>query len=133
VRLIEDYIDLERLRYNERLIVFFKKEIDDDDQIVSPLLLLPFIENAFKHGVSESRFDSFIHIELNVLEEQLQFSIENNKDEDKVDKTDNESIGLVNIRRQLELLYGDYEMKVENQKNIFRVILHVNLMSYGKV
>ena len=133
VRLIEDYIDLEKIRYNERLIVFFKKEIDDDDQIVSPLLLLPFIENAFKHGVSESRFDSFIHIELNVLEEQLQFSIENNKDEDKMNKTDNESIGLVNIRRQLELLYGDYEMKVENQKNIFRVILHVNLMSYGKV
>lgn len=133
VKLIEDYIDLEKIRYNERLVVFFRKEIEDRDQIVSPLLLLPFVENAFKHGASETRFDSFIHIHLSVSEEQLQFSIENNKDEDKINEPISESIGLVNIRRQLELLYGDYEMKVENQKNIFKVILHVNLKSYGKI
>lgn len=133
VKLIEDYIDLERIRYNERLIISFKKEIDDENQKVSPLLLLPFVENAFKHGASETRFDSFIHVELSVSKEQLQLKIENNKDEDKMKETNNESIGLVNIRRQLELLYGDYQMTVENQKNIFRVILHVNLKSYGKV
>jgi sensor histidine kinase YesM len=133
VKLIEDYIDLERLRYNERLNITFKKIISKESQIISPLLLLPFVENAFKHGASETRFTSFIHIELRVYDEQLHFTIENNKDEDKMKEDPIESIGLMNIRRQLELLYGDYEMKVENQKNIFRVILHVNLKSYGKV
>lgn len=133
VKLIEDYIDLEKLRYNERLNIVFKKVISNESQIVSPLLLLPFVENAFKHGASENRFNSFIHIELHMNDEQLQFSIENNKDADKMKQENCESIGLVNIRRQLELLYGDYNMKVENTKDTFKVILHVNLKSYGKV
>lgn len=133
VKLIEDYIDLEKLRYNERLNIVFKKVISNESQIVSPLLLLPFVENAFKHGASENRFNSFIHIELHMNDEQLQFSIENNKDADKMKQENCESIGLVNIRRQLELLYGDYNMKVENTKDSFKVILHVNLKSYGKV
>lgn len=133
VKLIEDYIDLEKLRYNERLNISFKKTINNELQMVSPLLLLPFVENAFKHGASENRFNSFIRIELKMYDEQLHFNIENNKDEDKMREENCESIGLVNIRRQLELLYADYTMKVENKKNTFKVILNVNLKSYGKI
>lgn len=133
IKLIEDYIDLEKLRYNERLRIYFKKEIDNDAQLVSPLLILPFVENAFKHGASETRFDSYIDISLMVRKSQLHLVIENNKDGDKRKTDEKKRIGLVNIRRQLELQYGDHEMKVENEENIFRVILLVNLNSYGKV
>ena len=64
VKMLDDYIDLEKLRYNSRLTVTFYREIDNDDEEISPLLLLPFVENAFKHGPGESHFDSFIHLEL---------------------------------------------------------------------
>lgn len=132
-KLIADYIDLEKLRYGSRLDIIFEKQVDNDEELVSPLMLLPFVENAFKHGASESRFDSFIHIELKVNKGLLQFIVENNKTEDTHKDGDNESIGLVNIRRQLELLYADYQMKVENEEHTFKVILQVNLNSYGKV
>lgn len=133
IKLMQDYIDLEKLRYNERLKVCFKKEIDNENELVSPLLILPFVENAFKHGASETRFNSYIHISLSLKKSILDLRIENNKDEDKMKTTGNESIGLINIRRQLELQYGDYDMKVENEQTIFKVILLVNLNSYGKV
>ncbi len=133
LKLIEDYIDLERLRYNDRLDVTFIKEIDDNSQKLSPLLLLPFVENAFKHGVSETRFDSFIHIEISVLKNQLALIIENNKEEEKTMQQENERIGLCNIRRQLELTYSEYKMEVDNQQKTFKVILDINLLSHGKI
>lgn len=77
IRVLEDYIELERIRYNERLTVSFTKQIDDPSQRIIPLLFLPLVENAFKHGVSESRFDSFVHIDLKLKDGFLNFSIEN--------------------------------------------------------
>ncbi len=133
VKLIEDYIDLERIRYNERLNIKFQKEIDDDLQKVSPLLLLPFVENAFTHGASETRFNSFINIEIKVKNSRLTLIIENNKEEEKNTKAGNERIGFCNVKRQLELMYSDYEMKVDDQQKTFKVILNVNLKSYGKI
>ncbi len=133
IKLIEDYIDLERIRYNERLNIVFKKEVDDDSQKVSPLLLLPFVENAFKHGVSETRFDSFINIQLTIFKGRLTLIIENNKEDEKNILNTNDPIGLGNIRRQLELIYNDYEMHVDNQQKTFKVTLNVNLKSHGKI
>jgi len=133
IRLIEDYIDLEKIRYDRRLSVTLKKEIDNEAQIISPLLLLPFVENAFKHGAGNARFESYIHIRLKVSHERLLFCIENNKEDGKNGDNNNDCIGLVNIRRQLELLYGEYNLDVENLSSSFKVNLHVNLESYGKV
>ncbi len=133
IKLIEDYIDLERIRYNERLNIVFKKEVDDGTQKVSPLLLLPFVENAFKHGASETRFDSFINIEIRVQEGHLTLFIANNKEEERNAEQGKDRIGLYNIRRQLELIYSDYEMQVDNQQKTFKVTLNVNLKSHGKI
>lgn len=134
VTLIENYIDLEKLRYDERLKIATDIQIDDPNQKVSPLLLLPFIENAFKHGASETRFHSFINISLRVLDGALRIEIENNKNGCKNrDNGNGQSIGFENIRRQLELLYADYDLAVENSEQIFKVILNVNLKSHGKI
>ncbi|HZE86518.1 MAG TPA: histidine kinase, partial [Puia sp.] len=133
VRLIEDYIDLERIRYDQRLNIIFHKEIDNEVQQVSPLLLLPFVENAFKHGVSETRFTSFVQIGLKLTDGHLTFNIVNSKAEEIGEQPGKEQIGLCNIRRQLELMYSEYSMEVDNGHNAFKVNLTINLNSHGKI
>ena len=132
IKLLENYIELQRIRYNHRLSIRFRKEIDNESQLIVPLLLLPLAENAFKHGISESRFDSFVDIDMKTKEGQLSFIMENSK-EDSVVQPVCDNIGLSNIRRQLELLYKEYEMQIKNQQTTFTVILNINLNSYGKI
>ncbi|RYG37839.1 MAG: GHKL domain-containing protein, partial [Chitinophagaceae bacterium] len=128
---LEDYIALERIRYDQRLQISFEKEVQDPSQPIASLLLLPLVENAFKHGASETRFDSFIKIQLKQHESNFHFSIENSFEATKA-MAGTERIGLNNIRRQLELLYNDYNLDVNCQENIFNVNLYLNLNSYGK-
>jgi two-component system, LytTR family, sensor kinase len=128
IRMLEDYLELEKIRYNERLSIEFTKSVDDPSQDIAPLLLLPFIENAFKHGASETRFDSFIHIELRLDKGVLYFFIENTK-EDTGEISVTENIGLSNVRRQLELMYNEHTLHVENKKDRFIVHLTVNLIN----
>lgn len=131
VRILDDYIELEKLRYNSRLTVNFYREVDDGNEEISPSLLLPFVENAFKHGPSESHFDSYIHIELILQNSMLTFTVENTKE--KSDAGDvHENIGLKNVRRQLELMYPEYNMQVENEEFVFRVSLCLNLKNHEK-
>lgn len=128
IRMIEDYIELEKIRYNERLTIEFSKKLDDPSQDIAPLLLLPFIENAFKHGASETRFDSFIKIDIRLAAGVLYFFIENTK-EPTNETAVNENIGLSNVRRQLQLMYPEHSLHVENMKDHFIVHLTVNLLS----
>lgn len=126
IRMIEDYLELEKIRYNDRLTIGFEKEVDDATQLIAPLLLLPFIENAFKHGASETRFDSYIHIKVALKDGWLRFCIENSKEENG-DTTVTDNIGLSNVKRQLELMYQEHSLEVENQKDRFSVHLTINL------
>jgi hypothetical protein len=131
LRMLDDYIELEQMRYNGRLTIIFFREIDDENEQISPLLLLPFVENAFKHGASESRFQSYIHIDMQLQKSVLDFSIENTK-ESRENNSDG-NIGLSNVRRQLELIYKDYNMQVQNQDAVFKVCLKLNLKSHAKI
>ena len=133
IKLMEDYIDLEKIRYNQQLNVVFTKEIDNAEQEMSPLLLLPFIENAFKHGASESFFDASIHIIIRLQEGQLFFYIENSKEEESSADARGNNIGLTNIKRQLELMYTDHRLLVNNQPKKFIVQLNVNLHKHGEI
>jgi two-component system LytT family sensor kinase len=132
IRMLEDYIDLEKIRYNDKLNVSFFKDINDQQQLISPLLLLPFVENAFKHGASESRFETFIHIEIKLQDGILTFSVKNSKENNGFKCPDSATIGLNNVKRQLELLYTEYNMQVQNETSVFIVLLTINLKSYAK-
>ncbi|WP_121356923.1 sensor histidine kinase [Flavisolibacter nicotianae] len=131
VKILDDYIELEKLRYNSRLTVNFYREIDNSNEEISPLLLLPFVENAFKHGPGESHFDSSIHIELIVQNGSLAFTIENTKEKSGSNGV-NENIGLRNVKRQLELMYPGYSLQVNNEDALFSVSLFVNLKAHEK-
>jgi hypothetical protein len=132
IKVIEDYLELEMIRYNERLAVGFNKSLDGGCYHITPLLLLPFVENAFKHGISETRFQSFIHIDIRVSNGQLYFTIENTKDADQHGITGN-NIGLMNVKRQLELSYKDYRLDVRNGDDLFTVNLFLNLESHVEI
>jgi len=126
VEIIEHYLKLEQLRYTERLNICFKKELDRGAYQISPLLLLPFVENAFKHGISETRFETFIHIKLKVENGQLRFDIENSKEQIET-KQGKSSIGLCNVRRQLELTYKNFTLDVKDEERTFKVHLAIDL------
>ena len=127
LKVIRDYIELEKLRYNKRLSISFQESIDEPHRPVAPLLLLPFVENAFKHGSSETRFDTYINIDLRLQAGQLGLTVANSKDSDPVAPPSN-GIGLQNVRRQLELLYpGQHQLAIQNEAQRFTVQLNIDL------
>jgi two-component system LytT family sensor kinase len=131
VRVLDDYIELEKMRYTDRLTVNFYQEIDDYQEFISPLLLLPFVENAFKHGPGQSHADAHIHIDLVVQNGMLTFSVENTK-ESSPHQPVNENIGLSNVKRQLELTYSDYSLEVLSEPALFKILLSINLKVHEK-
>ncbi len=132
LKILEDYISLEQIRYSNELTVTFEKEIDDYAQPIAPMLLLPLVENAFKHGASQHHFESFIHIHLTVKMQRLFFVVENSI-EAVPQNSKADTIGLYNTTRQLELLYKEQTLNIHQTKNLFKVELEVNLNSYGKI
>jgi sensor histidine kinase YesM len=129
--IIDNYIDLEKLRYNESLRINFSRDIEDLKQAIPPLLLIPFVENAFKHGVSESRGDKFVDIHLSIHQRRLVFTVKNSS-EVLGSGPVKENIGLSNLQRQLKLLYEDYDLSLQQDKGVFIAILKINLSSHVK-
>lgn len=130
LKIIDDYISLEQLRYDDSLRVNFNYDVEDMKQALPPLLLIPLVENAFKHGVSETRSRPFVDIHLQVARRQLAFSVRNSIEEAIGGGKVKENIGLSNLRRQLELQYTDYQVSLEQQPSEFSVTLKINLASH---
>jgi two-component system, LytTR family, sensor kinase len=129
---LDDYIAIQRIRYSDRLSLVFNKDIDNADQPIAPLLLLPLVENAFKHGASENHFESYIHLQMTLKNGQLSFIIENSFEEPGINKQSS-SIGLSNTSRQLELLYKEQQLLIDKKQGVFKVQLLVNLNSHGEI
>lgn len=120
---IKDYIELEKLRFNETLNVSFKTENIFETTKIAPMLLLPFIENSFKHGVLKNGLLS-INIMLSCKNEDIIFYIENDSSKNE---TSPNGIGLENMQKRLELLYKDnYTLKINQDVDSFKVNLTLN-------
>ncbi len=130
VKIITDYIELEKLRYDESLSINFNHDIEDMKQALPPLLLIPLVENAFKHGVSETRAHPFVDIHLSVNKRQLAFVVKNSAELFTGEGVVKENIGLSNLKRQLELLYTDYNLSILQEPSVFTAILKINLASH---
>jgi two-component system LytT family sensor kinase len=125
ITLIENYIALEKLRYDEnRLNILFTKDIQESNKI-SPLIILTFIENAFKHGVINETEKANIILSLESKKGQIIFKIENTKPQNDLGNiSDKSKIGLVNVRKQLDLLYPKkYQLEIEETQTSFKVKL----------
>lgn len=131
IQQIQNMIELEKLRYGGRLDVTLTQSGDLRAQQIPPLLMLPFIENAFKHGVSHETEDMFINIDIGIRENALTLRVENSKAE-QIAKPANadytKGIGLKNVRRRLDLLYGTtYDLQVFNEEDTFMIVLRIPL------
>jgi two-component system LytT family sensor kinase len=130
LKIITDYLALESLRYDESLRINFNHDIEDIKQAVPPLLLIPLVENAFKHGVSETRNAPFVDIHLSINNRQLTFIVKNSTERLSESGNIKENIGLSNLRRQLELLYRDFNLSVQQGDSVFTATLKINLASH---
>ena len=120
------YIELQKMRLTDKTSIDFTINGDPLAREIAPLLLLPFVENAFKYGIS-TRERSPIHILLDIKEESLFFSISNHKHfNTTLRMADNTGIGINNTRRRLDLLYpGKYELIINDKNNEFTVHLNI--------
>jgi two-component system LytT family sensor kinase len=121
---LEDYISLEKMRFHDSLQVNFKKEIGRQNVQISPMLLIPFVENSFKHGAVINGLLQ-IDIHLKVDQKNLFFMVKNAFKNKEYLRT---GIGIENIRKRLEMTYfKKYQLEIIEENNIFNVLLNINL------
>jgi LytS/YehU family sensor histidine kinase len=130
IRMIHDYVEMYRHRVDQK-----KAEInleikgDAGELSIAPMLLLPFIENAFKHGLRSDAGDTFIHIQMEIKGLELNFRAHNSHGKsDGVDLENNKGIGIENTRQRLLLLYpGKHQLEIEENAHTFTVNLIMEL------
>jgi len=128
IQFMNTYLEIQRIRFDERLKIEFQNSVTDNQEYVLPLILLPFLENAFKHGASESTDKKFIKINLELKNNILNYSVINSFE--KNDNEESKGIGLINFERQLKLVYNDFRLQTNAENNIFTATLYINLNSY---
>lgn len=128
---LQNYLELERLRLDDKIDLSLQIEGDPQEYQVAPMLLIVFLENAFKHFGSTAGQAAFIQINISVVADQLRFSCINSKDTQAVvsPREQNASgIGLANVRQRLALLYPrQYRLDVQDHKTTFSVDLNLSL------
>ena len=129
---VQNYLDLEKLRHGEGVDIQFNIMGDVQDKNIAPLILIPFVENAFKHGIKNQIKDGFVHLELRIEGDSLYFKVQNSKPVITIAPSQNEKrsggIGLVNVQRRLNLLYPDkYKLKINNSKLAYNIQLKLLL------
>lgn len=131
IKLLKDYIALERIRYGDRLNISFNVIGKSGGMQLAPLMLLPFVENSFKHGVSEEMDESWVSIDLELKPDKITLKVENSKSKngDRVDQFEyKKGIGLKNVQRRLELLYPEkHELEMHDSEDSFLAVLTIDL------
>lgn len=124
---LNSYIELERLRLPDPDCIKVNLSGNPENKQIAPLLLLPFVENAFKHSRDSIKLG--INITLQVIGDELFFEISNHFNE--ADNSRRSGIGLENVKRRLELSYPEnYHLQIRNDSGIFQVFLKINLNAY---
>lgn len=127
IALIENYLALEKIRYGKRVEIAFDHHISEG-ACIGPLILLTFIENAFKHGVSQALKDAKVRISMKEQHGQLVFSVFNTvpPSAKAISSPKQEALGLKNVRQQLELLYpGKHVLRIEENSDSYSITLTV--------
>lgn len=127
IDIMKNYIDLERERYGNKIEISWSVEGEIKDKLIAPLLLLPFLENAFKHGVSEQIEKPWLGVDISVQQGTLRCKIANSKNE-YVPESD-KGIGIDNVKQRLAFIYpGKHELKINDEGSFFVVSLMLVLV-----
>ena len=128
LNMIQNYSELEKLRLNENFDLKFEHKILNEKTKIAPLIIIPFIENAFKHCGLNGENKKYIHTEINLKMNKFKLLIINSVGLNKVQTNISGGIGLENVKKRLELIYPEnYELDIIQTQNEFRVNLEINL------
>ncbi|MDR2626802.1 MAG: histidine kinase, partial [Dysgonamonadaceae bacterium] len=128
LNMLREYLDLQSLRASEKFDLQFDLQGDLNQLNIMPLTFIPFVENAFKYGIS-AHVDCFIHLNIKIEKEILEFTISNAIMQGEKNIVRSSGIGLDNIRKRLELAYpGHYLLDIKSDDRIFSVYLKINLI-----
>lgn len=129
-QLLKDYVELEKLRYNQTVQIDLNLAADDENCMMVPLIFFPFVENAFKHGPRLSSSAGWISINIQVKEDKVHMNVSNafralSKPENYIG-----GLGIENVRKRLELHYPHHHiLEIKSQEGVFSVNLVVTLHS----
>ncbi|QJW92279.1 histidine kinase [Spirosoma taeanense] len=124
---LQNYIELERIRCGDHSAITLDINGQPNGQQIAPLLLLPLVENAFKHGVGKRTGEAWLRGTLTLDHSALSMTVENTKPA-TIPNRKNGGIGLVNLRKRLELLYpGRYSLQIEEKPQTYRASLYISL------
>ena len=127
--MILEYINLEKIRYGNKLDLHYLIADKTKDVYIAPLLLLPFVENCFKHGASNMLQNPWINLTIEIKDTTLVMKLMNGKSDDNEMAQKKHGIGISNVRQRLELLYkGKHELQVREEEDVFIVDLKIELV-----
>ena len=128
--MIREYINLEKIRYGNKLDLHYLITDKTTDVYIAPLLLLPFIENCFKHGASNMLEKPWINLTIEVKDTTLVMKLMNGKaNTANINQEKTGGIGISNVSKRLELLYKDkYELQIRDEDEVYIVDLKINLV-----
>lgn len=127
IQMLRDYADIEKMRLARYQVLNFHCDDEIPPYQIAPLLLIPFVENAIKHGTDSIADKAFIDIDIKMNDNTLHFSCRNNFK--SLPRSKDSGLGLENVRKRLQLLYpGQHNLDITMSENIFEVLLTINLI-----
>ncbi len=130
ITMIHDYTALEKIRYGEQMAMTIDIQEDGTERLIAPLLLIPFVENSFKHGASRMLTNPWVKLRISVENNMLHFLIMNSRPIDEEPQLTKGNIGLKNVKKRLQLLYpGAHELNIVSELESFAVYLKIRLES----
>ncbi len=128
IEVLSNYIELEKARFGNRLDIGMNVSGDAQRTEVPPLLLIPLLENSFKHGANEMTDLAWISLDLHVALPLLTFKLINGKPPENPKAKDSFLVGLMNVQRRLQLLYPNgHELRITEDPDTFVVVLVIQL------
>lgn len=128
LQMLQDYINLEKVRYGNKLELHVSLPDTTGNLVIAPLLLLPLMENSFKHGASKFLRHPWINLTIRLNRNKLEMKLMNGKESHHVEGSNSLGIGISNVKRRLELLYPEqHSLQITDEPDLFVVNLKVNL------
>lgn len=128
LKMIQDYISLEKVRYSNKLELDIQVPQKTNNLYIAPLLLLPLVENCFKHGTSNVLEQPWVSLHITLNETEMHMKLLNGKADRKQEKNNSTGIGIQNVKKRLALLYpGKHSLLITNEEDVFIVNLKIQL------
>ena len=134
IKMVEDYMSLEKMRYGDRLKMDLEIKGNYKNKMISPLLLIPLVENSFKHGASKMLEHPWVNLNITIEEQYLFFLLSNSRPEEAILPQHNGHIGLNNVKKRLQLLYPEaHELSIVNGTDSYEVFMKIVLGKAGEI